>query len=59
MRTAGVGPPFIKIWNKQIRYPVKDLDAWVMAMISKCCPTSGTSSDKAKEELEYKEREDE
>lgn len=29
MRKDGSGPPFIKIRNKQIRYPIASLDIWV------------------------------
>lgn len=29
LRAEGSGPPFIKIINGRIRYPIKGLDAWV------------------------------
>jgi predicted DNA-binding transcriptional regulator AlpA len=28
-RKEKVGPPFVKIGNKRIRYHIKDIDAWV------------------------------
>ncbi len=29
MRKDGSGPPFVKIRNKQIRYPIASLDTWI------------------------------
>jgi len=28
-RRQGLGPPFIKVGNKRIRYPITELDLWV------------------------------
>jgi len=29
MRHAGTGPPWIKVGSRSIRYPVKELRAWI------------------------------
>jgi predicted DNA-binding transcriptional regulator AlpA len=38
MRKDGSGPPFIKLRGNQIRYPIRELEAWIATRTTKHTP---------------------
>ena len=44
MRANGSGPPFVKIINKTIRYPIVTLDAWVKSRMGALLQDEGKPS---------------